>query len=317
MLLRKTINGCTVRAPAKLNLCLEVLGRRSDGYHALRTVMCPLRWFDTVSVNRTDDPETIRFDLSDPHGHAPSGNENLVVAALEQLRDEAGVQQGASVRLVKRIPSRAGLGGGSSDAAAALVAANQAWGLGFDYARLQPIAARLGSDVPFFLQAILARCGMLTPSPSTMPGAALCTSRGEEVQGIASTTGTPCVVVKPAFGLSTPKVFAEARAEDFALNQGNADRLAEALAGNGAQGHAKLESLRRSMGNALQAAAARLEPRINAIVELFDRLPVVAHQLSGSGSAYFAICRSHRHATELASVLRGRGVGQAYAVATC
>ena len=171
-----------VQAPAKLNLFFEVLAKRSDGYHEIETLMCPIDLYDTLHFQ--EDPSgqlELRcrrvFGAGGPSGRGldevPEGPDNLVVRAVELVRRRTGVRRGAKLRLVKRIPAAAGLGGGSSDAAAALVAANEGWRLGRSRDELAQWAAELGSDVPFFLAG----------------GPAVCRGRGERVTPVAGLGG--------------------------------------------------------------------------------------------------------------------------------
>ncbi len=139
-----------LRAPAKVNLDLRVLGRRTDGYHALHTVFQTLDLHDTVIVEAARGP----FALHGDPLLMPIDRTNLVWRAAEALwraRGSTGEPRGARVKVVKRIPAQAGLGGGSSDAAAALVGLSRVWKLDDRLEALQPIAAGLGADVPFFL----------------------------------------------------------------------------------------------------------------------------------------------------------------------
>ena len=159
MNLRQNERKRIVHAPAKLNLFLEVLGKRADGYHELATLMVPIRLFDTLSFEPTPAvagrPAPIEFSLRacDPASRVPADSSNLVVRALDLLRERSGCESGAKVELFKRIPTAAGLGGGSSDAAAALRVANRAWQIRWETEKLSSLAAELGSDVPFFLAA--------------------------------------------------------------------------------------------------------------------------------------------------------------------
>lgn len=319
MLLRETTDGCTVLAPAKLNLCLEVLGRLENGYHEVRTLICPLRWYDTLRLTaRKNDKRAngnngscVDFHLIDPHGTAPSGQENLVVVALRTLAQRTSADLASlRVELVKRVPSQAGLGGGSSDAAAALVAANHVCRLGLSQPELQEIGASLGSDIPYFIHAILARGG----SSARDSRAAVCSGRGERVEGVPSVGGVPCVVVKPEFGLSTASVYRECSHEDMATANCDARSAADWLAKGCWRSDPRDSS---AMGNALQAAAARIAPAIDRVRRLMEGLPVFAHQLSGSGSAYFALCASFREAKRVAAVVRSHGLGAVYATSTC
>lgn len=134
-------------APAKLNLFLHVVGRRSDGYHLIQTAFRLIDFCDRISVVPREDG-TIRLEDELP-GVPAEGN--LVVRAARALKDAAGVPNGVAIRIEKRIPMGAGLGGGSSDAATTLLALNRIWGTGFSRSELATIAAALGADVPFFL----------------------------------------------------------------------------------------------------------------------------------------------------------------------
>ena len=157
-----------LRTPAKVNLALEVLRKRPDGYHELSTVLQAVDLCDRLTVETAD---TITLETSEPG--LPTDERNLVVRAARMLRDAAGVDRGARIRLEKRIPLAAGLGGGSSDAAATLWGLNRLWGLRWKRERLVELAVALGMDVPFFLGRGRAlgtgRGEVLRPLPSVAP----------------------------------------------------------------------------------------------------------------------------------------------------
>lgn len=320
-----------IHTPAKLNLSLEVLGRRPDGFHELRTVMSAVRLYDTLLISPTGDTADSPIDFglvassADPAAmqDIPTGSDNLVVRALELLR-EAGsdkqtrAQQGLKVRLVKRIPSQAGLGGGSSDAGAALVLGNRAWGLGLSTAELSEIGAQLGSDVPFFVHMNQGQ-GNGAPINGSLAKenqsgdcrAALCEGRGEKITPLKQVGGIPCVIIKPDVGLSTAAVYQATEEADFATSGGNSEGVAQLI------GSRQWRNLGNVMGNALQAAAMRVGPSLKEIPQRLGGLPLIAHQLSGSGSAYFALCRSMREARRIATILQAHNVGQLYVTNTC
>jgi 4-diphosphocytidyl-2-C-methyl-D-erythritol kinase len=300
----------TALAPAKLNLFLEVYGRRADGFHELETLMVPIRLADSLRL--TALPECadgrsgeIRFKLRNTsslsaarHQHAvPAGSENLVVRALELLRERSGSRMGAEVELVKRIPTAAGLGGGSSDAAAALRLANRAWKLNWPNQRLAGLAAELGSDVPFFLAN----------------GAAFCGGRGEKIEPIRGMRPMHFVVVKPPHDLRTADVYHK-HASLTAGPAQDSTPLRRVI-----QNSASSEWGGRYtwMLNRLQRAAASLSPWVDRLAAAFDSLDFVRHQLSGSGTAYFGVCRHARHANRLASILRTRQLGLVFATRSC
>lgn len=312
MYLRKAESRRTVEAPAKLNLILEVLSRRDDGYHELETLMVPVRLYDSLSLEpvppRKDGrPGPILVHVRGAYPPAlnrdgeelpPSGEDNLVVRALELLRRQSGCQHGARVDLVKRIPLAAGLGGGSSDAAAALRLANRAWGLGYDGARLAALGAEIGSDVPFFL----SRC------------AAICRGRGERVESLPGLRPLHIVILRPRCALSTRDVY---RAHDDlpSVTAGHgADRLGALLR---TWRHGNVAEMGQWMSNRLQAAATTLSPWIEQVRAAFARLDFVGHQLAGSGSAYFGVCRHAQHAQRLATILRTRQLGLVYLTRSC
>ena len=212
--------------------------------------------------------------------------------AVELLRSRAGVEAGADIQLTKRIPSAAGLGGGSSDAAAALVAANLCWNIGYSQQRLLELAAELGSDVPFFLRR----------------GAAMCRGRGELLEPLHAPRGLHFVIVRPPEGLSTAEVYRRCRPAEDGTDRRDSAALAAAL-------HAgDLRRIAAGMFNRLQVAAEQMSPWVARLAAWFAELNLVGHQLTGSGSGYFGICRSARHARRAAARLSSRGAGSAFAV---
>jgi 4-diphosphocytidyl-2-C-methyl-D-erythritol kinase len=299
----------STRAPAKLNLFLDVVGRRTDGFHDLETLMIPIRLADQVSLTPTQPTAQPGEILLDIHASwpvrgpsempaVPTGPDNLIVKSLKLFQDRSGSQFGAHVELVKRIPMAAGLGGGSSDAAAALRLANRAWNVHWDDDQLNDLAAELGSDIPFFLSH----------------GAAVCRGRGERVERLSPLPTLFFVIVKPAAALSAGEVY---RAHDSLSGQtsqvvgGQLNRLVAKLYRGG------LHDAGMWMHNRLQEAANILSPCIEKLHRVFAEFDFIAHQLTGSGSAYFGICRHAAHARRLASILRTRQLGFVYATRSC
>lgn len=302
------------RAPAKLNLYLNVLGRRDDGFHELETLMVPIRLYDSLTfqpvfVERAGCLAPIQLSVVDNRiqgGEAasttvPTDSGNLVVRALETFRLRSGVEHGASVELVKRIPVAAGLGGGSSDAAAALRLANLGWQINWRVERLAKVAAEIGSDVAFFLYGG-AGCGR---------------GRGELIERLPAAAPLHFVVVKPPIGLSTGEVYLKYAAMISAKDEnrrrppiGVADMIRHMAAGN-------LRLWVKGMQNSLQAAASALSPWVERVRKAFDRLGFLGHQLSGSGSAYFGVCRHAQQARRLATILRTWQLGLVYATRSC
>jgi 4-diphosphocytidyl-2-C-methyl-D-erythritol kinase len=226
------------------------------------------------------------FDAED----LPKGNDNIAVRAIELLRERAGIHRSAAVRLTKRIPSAAGLGGGSSDAAAALVAANAAWNLGWPIERLGRLAAELGSDIPFFLHS----------------GPAVCRGRGELIEPVCRFGRLHVVVVRPPAGLSTAAVYKSCRPS--AAPQA-VEPLLDAL------WRGDVGEVGRQMHNALVPAAMSLSPWIERLAGEFARMDCLGSQMSGSGTSYFGICRSTLHSQAVAARLRARRLGRVFTAA--
>ncbi|MBI2461374.1 MAG: 4-(cytidine 5'-diphospho)-2-C-methyl-D-erythritol kinase [Candidatus Rokubacteria bacterium] len=172
-----------LRASAKVNLALEVLGRRPDGYHEIATVLQAIDLSDRLVLEDADGGIELRCDTP----AIPTDRQNLAWRAADLLRRAAGVARGVRIRLWKRIPVAAGLGGGSSDGAAVLYGCNRLWRLGWDTARLATLATELGMDVPFFLRG----------------GRALATGRGEILRPLPPAPGLTLVIVNPGVPLPT------------------------------------------------------------------------------------------------------------------
>ena len=281
-----------VLAPAKLNLFLEVLGQRSDGFHELETLMAAVSVFDTLYFEPTTHEKAITFSTKwaigcearteCSSGPLPMDDTNLVVRALQLIRQRASCASGARVHLVKRIPSQAGMGGASSNAAAALIAANLGWRLNLDRNVLQELAAQLGSDVPFFLD-----CGMAT-----------CHGRGELVKPHDFTGILFFVIAKPPLGLDTGSVF-----RHCSQKQRHRKRL------NVATDQMRASSIGKNLFNRLQLGASELAVEVRRQEQEFSRLDLCGAQMTGSGTSYFGICRHARHARRVAEILRGRRCG--------
>ena len=314
--LLRTDSNWEVRTPAKLNLLLEILSRRGDGFHGIETLMVPIRLFDSLEL-RSNSTGQIELECQSatpgakaaPAARPPSpledisgGAGNIVYRAVKLLRDRSGVQAGATMRLLKRIPVAAGLGGGASDVAAALAAANAAWKLNWSTQQLLGLAAELGSDVPFFMGSAPGR------------GAAICRGRGEKIQRLAGLGQLHFVLAKPTQGLSTADVYAASEPPIASRAAQSASRLGAMIAALRRGATAVAAGL---LHNRLQTAAESLSPGIARVRNEFNRISCLGHQMSGSGTSYFGICRTAQHARRAAGRLRARCVGEVYAVSSC
>ncbi len=303
MRLRRSGRSWVVHTPAKLNLFLEVLGKRADGFHELETVMVTVGLYATLVLPEESTPE-ISMRCHDA-GYAPrtesnlgnseqvpDGRDNLAVRAAELLRAETGADRGIRIDLLKRIPAAAGLAGGSSDAAAMLFALNRIWHTGLSRDELQRLASRIGSDVGFFL----------SPCPT-----AICQGRGEVIRPLSAPLRLHFVIAKPESGLSTAEVYRYCRPEQ---TQRGSNSLIESLQ------RGDLKSAGSRMFNSLQSPAEELNADIQRLKATFNRLPFVGHMMSGSGTAYFGVCRHRREARLVAARLRASGHSRVFVVET-
>ncbi len=314
-MIRVTWVGDTIsaRSPAKLNLFLEILGKLPDGYHELETLMTTVSIYDFLQLAPSDSSD-IELEANWGRGYQaranadlsagratvwealPDSRSNLVYRALDRLRESAGERRGVRASLVKQIPAAAGLGGASGDAAAALLAGNQFWNLGLGQEKLLTIANSLGSDIAFFMSAAA------TPISS-----AVCRGRGERVEPIAHLPSIPCVLIRPPAGLATPAVFRACRPSS---QPRSVEPLITALR------RGDLGTAGRLLHNGLQPAACELSPWIARLAKMLAEFEVAGHQMSGSGTTYFALCYHARQARQLAGRLQQAGVGAVYQAVT-
>ncbi len=281
-----------VLAPAKVNLFLEVLGKRPDGYHELSTVMMGISLCDRLRLRKREDNqlrlhvEVPRHAVDSPQWDIPSDSSNLVMKAMDAVRKLDGHQQGMDVWLWKGIPSQAGLGGGSSDAAAAIVASMVLWRKNYDAAVASDLASQLGSDINFFVDGL-----------GSGHAVARCTSRGEEVQPIMQTSQMHLMVVQPPEGCSTRSVF-----QRLSLN-GKKTPINPVIS---AWEQRNVSQLGASLFNRLEEAACEESVWIRTVKDELDREATLGHVMSGSGSAQFALCRTKMEAQRLALRLSSR-----------
>lgn len=269
-------------ARAKLNLVLRVVGRRADGYHLLETLFHTLALHDDVAVARTAGGLTIDVAAAADRALAPANADNLAVRALAALQAAVGDRGGFAVRLFKRIPAGAGLGGGSSDAAAALRLGNALLGAPLAAGALASIAARLGADVPFFLRG------------GTQWGRGI----GDELSPAAA-TAQHFVLVLPPFGCATAAVYKihaallQARAALDTVPSNSVPDPRDAVV-----------SIRSC--NDLEPAAESLQPELGRLRRAIVAAGYPDVRMSGSGSTLFVACADHGAAERCARALRAR-----------
>ena len=260
-----------LRASAKVNLALEVLGKRADGYHEIATVLQAVDLFDRIAVATAD---TLSLHTDDPD--LPTDEGNLVMRAARLLQKAAGIETGARIRLQKRIPVAAGLGGGSSDAAATLWGLSRLWKLRWPAARLQELAVELGMDVPFFLGA----------------GRAVARGRGEQLAPLPGGGGYALVLVNPRVPLSTREVYGRVptgwRAEPVGT-----DRVIEALRTR------NVNRVAAALTNNLEGLVEPVLPVIGRMKAALLAAGALGAIMSGSGPTVFGMARSLDHARQI------------------
>lgn len=268
-----------LKTPAKINLSLRVLGRRPDGYHELDSIMQMVGLYDEISIE--DHPDTIAVHTSG--ATLPDGPGNLAYDAAAALAKAAGSARGASIRLVKRIPLGAGLGGGSSDAAAVLDGLNRLWGLGWPRARLAELGATLGSDVPFFFAGPTAHVS----------------GRGECVRRMARPRmvgeGARCdwvVLVNPGFAVSTRWAFDALRAPPFDATFG----LTKANSADTIPRSPEAPAPPYPAENSLESVTATPYPVILEMKRMLKEAGASVVLMSGSGPTVFGLFSDRRQA---------------------
>ena len=264
-----------VWTPAKVNLFLEVLSRRPDGYHDLATLMVTVGLFDSLEIQEIPGGE-VRLTCDQPN--LSTGEDNLIVKAVRLVQQRYGVTSGVEIRLRKRIPMAAGLAGGSSDAAATLAGLDRLWRSNLGNEELGRLGAELGSDVTFFFHG----------------PAAWCTGRGEIVESLPMRKPLDLVLACPKGGLSTASVF---RALSLPSTPLPGDEVRQALE------RGEVERLGKALHNRLEEPAMKLSPEVVSLRERIARLDPAGVLMSGSGSTVFALARDAADALRLSRAL--------------
>jgi 4-diphosphocytidyl-2-C-methyl-D-erythritol kinase len=265
-----------VEAPAKINLFLEVLGERPDGYHEIETVMQEVTLFDGISF-------TLDRSLSLKQSGIRCGpkRENLVLKSARLLQERSGTEKGARIELKKRIPVGAGLGGGSSDAAAAFMALNELWGLKYSRKELAELSLAIGSDIAFFFTG----------------GTALCRGRGEKVRPLRCPAGLYYVLVCPPQEVSTALIYAK-------LKKGLTEKTKHAtLIEKYLQQH-NLQKIRAGVFNRLEETVLSQFSRLRTVHEKLGAMGDANALVTGSGSAMFLLCDGKKEAENLRKRMR-------------
>jgi 4-diphosphocytidyl-2-C-methyl-D-erythritol kinase len=283
-----------IRAPAKINLSLRVVGKRRDGYHLLDTIIVPVSLYDEIEIRKVRttsekgkaSARIIRVTCD--HPLVPRGEKNIAYRAAEMLMQRVESEQSVYIRIRKRIPVGAGLGGGSTDAAATLIGLNRLLRLRLSTARLEKIALSLGADVPFFIRARPARARGI----------------GERLHPIRKLARLWMVIVYPGFPVSTAGVFKHVRS-----------KLTKPLANTSIPSSLKsFDKLAGLLINDLESVTFKQYPKLSLIKARLLHEGAAGGLMSGSGSSVFGVFATKRQAARALHRLRQEEGAQAYLV---
>ena len=268
----------TMRAHAKINLTLEILGKRDDGYHDIASILQTVSLHDTLTFEESDG---VTLDCDRPELATP---DNLVIRAAHLLRDYAGVSRGVAINLDKRIPVAAGLGGGSSDAASTLLALNRLWGLELTNADLLPLAAQIGSDVPFFLYG----------------GTGRVFGRGERVEPLPPADLRWAVILTPRIDVPNKTAAMFSRIGPMSYTNGGLTRKLAARLGS------KGDTPPQFLFNAFDDVARESLSGLDEYWDTFHAVGAREIHLCGAGPSLFAPVSTRHHATAIQLLLQHR-----------
>ncbi len=274
----------SLKALAKINLGLDVLGKREDGYHEVRMIMQTIHLYDRVEIKKTKSPhihvETNLFYL-------PSDENNLVYKAAKLMKTEFKIKEGVRITLQKFIPVAAGMAGGSSDAAAVLVGMNRMFNLGLKQSRLMELGLKLGADVPFCV----------------MRGTALAEGIGEKLTALPPMPKCPILIAKPAISVSTKHVYEQLRLTEMTEHP-RIDLLIENLKKK------NLKGIAENMGNILETVTEKEFPVIREIKRLMKENGALGAMMTGSGPAVFGIYHNEKEIRKAYDALKQSGLAK-------
>ena len=271
----------TLSANAKINLTLDILGTREDGYHEVAMIMQEISLHDTLSMGKINQGISLTIAIEGQQGTLPADESNLCWKAAALVQKEYNLQEGVEIHLTKRIPMAAGLAGGSADAAAVLKGMNHLFRLGMTEARICELGARLGSDIPFCI----------------MGGTMLATGRGEVLTRLPSFPRLSVVLAKPPVGVSTAWAY---KTYDAGYDGPHPDNEAMLEAIHGGDAH-KAASL---LCNVLEGVTETEHPVIADYKRLMMEHGAMASMMSGSGPTVFGLVREKQQAWHLADTLK-------------
>lgn len=268
----------SIKAPAKINLSLDVLHKREDGYHEVEMIMTTVDLADRIELTLLENNKII-VDVSE--GFVPSDQRNLAYQAAQLLKDRFHVNKGVKIFIKKNIPVSAGLAGGSSDAAATLRGLNQLWDLKLSIDELAELGALIGSDVSFCVYG----------------GTALATGRGEKIQHISAPPRCWVILAKPPIGVSTAEIYRNLKLEQ--VDHPNINEMISAIENQ------KYYSICDQLGNVLETVTFKLYPQVKRIKDQMIRFGADGVLMSGSGPTVFALVKHESRMLRIYNGLRG------------
>ncbi|MFD1706529.1 4-(cytidine 5'-diphospho)-2-C-methyl-D-erythritol kinase [Siminovitchia sediminis] len=267
-----------VKAPAKINLSLDVLGKRDDGYHEVEMVMTTIDLADRLELTETKES---RISILSRNRFVPADDRNLAYQAAKLLKERFQVNQGVEISINKSIPVAAGLAGGSSDAAATLRGLNDLWKLGLSVHELAELGSEIGSDVSFCVYG----------------GTALAKGRGEKIKKLPAPPPCWVVLAKPSIGVSTSDVYRNLKLSK--ISHPNTQGMIQAL-----EDH-DYEGVCRNMANVLESVTLSMHPEVLQIKKQMERFGADAVLMSGSGPTVFGLVRHDSRLQRMYNGLRG------------
>ncbi len=274
----------SLKALAKINLGLDVLDRREDGYHNVRMIMQSIHLYDRVEIKRTKSP---KIHLGTNVYYLPVDENNLVYRAAQLMKDEFQIRSGVRITLQKFIPVAAGLGGGSSDAAAVMVGMNRIFNLGLDQEKLMELGLRIGADVPFCI----------------LRGTALAEGIGEQLTPLPPLPKCPVLIAKPAFSVSTRHVYEQLRLTPETEHP-DIDGIAEQIR------QKNLTGVAERMGNILESVTIAEYPVVRDIKTLMKENGAMGVLMSGSGPAVFGLYQNEKEIRGAYDALKQSGLAK-------
>ena len=276
----------TRKAYAKINLGLDVIGKRDDGYHIVKMIMQNVDIYDTLSFEDTQDPGVV---LSSHDESVPTDDSNLICKVAHQLKEKYDVAKGVRIELEKRIPVAAGMAGGSTDAAAAYLALNELWGLGLSGEELCGLAVKLGADIPYCI----------------VGGTALSEGIGEVLTPFENNADYRLVVAKPDISVSTGWVYTELDSHEIA-DHPDIDGVKRAIEEGDVHGMCRL------IGNVLEPVTVSRYPVITDIERLLEENGAVRAFMTGSGPTVFAVYDDEVKAAEGFEAVKESGLARQF-----